>query len=161
MIQQKRISSKSSKVQMQRQNFFFGEALAYDAYGRVTKEEQGNGVVTSYDYDLADNLVQIKTVGKDGRTTMRTVDYEYDENHNLRKRTKSNTEHDTVEMFRYNSIDRLNRATLRTKDGKFGITENWGYDRSGNIVYDNKFGQRHFQYYTDKPHAVKQKWQRN
>jgi len=32
---------------------------------------------------------------------------------------------------------------MGTRDGKYGITENWGFDASGNIVYDNKFGQRH------------------
>ena len=134
---------------------FFWQAQQYDALGRVTEEKHGNGIETVYSYNFADDLIQIRSKGKDGKITLRNVQYQYDKNHNLKKRIKSNMGHETIETFRYDSLDRLLRGSLQAHDGKFGMTETWGYDASGNIIYDNKFGQRHFIYDENKPHAVK------
>ena len=127
------------------------KALAYDALGRVKKEEHGNGLITDYEYDLARLLVGI-TTHKDGDDTLRHLHYAYDLNSNLLSR--QDLIQGVTENFVYDKLDRLIQSTVISDDLTYQKRHNLDYYSNGNIRFNDAYGPGPLTYHNTKPHAV-------
>ena len=94
----------------------------YDPAGRLASEMRGNGVMTTYDYDAADQLLHLIHRGPDG-TVQSRFDYTYDQNG---RRTSMTTLDGTTEYV-YDTAGQLILASLPG-----GRIIRYEYDAAGN-----------------------------
>ncbi|HVZ89198.1 MAG TPA: RHS repeat-associated core domain-containing protein [Polyangia bacterium] len=98
-----------------------------DAFGHVTSETAGNGVVTTHDYDPATGALQeIKSTS--GSTLLRDLVYGYD----VAVRLQTRTTDGAVEQFDYDVLNRL----AGWEQGSAGVNPGiaFNYDASGNML---------------------------
>ena len=96
----------------------------YDSCGQVSARRYGNGSCTLYERDAMGNVIAIREYGADGVLHDESV-YVYDANGNCVSEATPFGE----STYWYDRADRLTSAVYRN-----GVTETFGYDKSGNIV---------------------------
>ncbi|TBA07730.1 lipid II-degrading bacteriocin [Rhizobium ruizarguesonis] len=109
----------------------FWKAREVDAFGRVTKEEFGNGVVTTKRYRQEDQrLDQISAVNGEGKRVL-DLALDYDLIGNLTSRSEAGRK----ETFSYDVLNRLSKASKANGGvGKFT------YDAAGRMTYKSGVG---------------------
>jgi RHS repeat-associated protein len=105
-----------------------------NARGLITKETTANGVQTTYDYPAATGLLREVTSRDLSEQVIRDLVYDYDGARRVRQRT---TDGQSVEIFRYDTIDRLVDWQTGAADGSphTGYT----YDDLGSLTLAQKF----------------------
>ncbi|MFI6132873.1 FG-GAP-like repeat-containing protein [Micromonospora sp. NPDC051141] len=110
-------------------------AKDHDAQGRLVVEEAGDGVTTSRTLDWAGRVEDLTTSTSDTDinpgTTLFAESYSYDDEGNLKTRAQGAV----TEEFTYDDLNRL--ATAKTYSPTSGVvyqTDNWHYDRLGNLT---------------------------
>ncbi|MEJ2610735.1 MAG: FG-GAP-like repeat-containing protein [Candidatus Thiodiazotropha sp.] len=119
----------------------YWEANTRDAELRLTGYRQGNGVVTTRDYDPASgHLLTIQSGFEFGRN-IRDLEYQYDLMDNVLSR------HDRVqevnESFNYDSLDRLTKNSVHGKLSglDYRYDTEYEYDLTGNLLYKSDVGR--------------------
>jgi RHS repeat-associated protein len=122
----------------------YWQANSRDAEQRLTGFRQGNGMVTTRDYDTASgNLLSIQS-GFNFGANIRELEYHYDLAGNVVSR------HDRLqeinETFSYDNLDRLTTNTLHGElNGyNYSYSTSYEYDRTGNLIYKSDVG--HYTY---------------
>jgi RHS repeat-associated protein len=99
-----------------------------NARGQVTAETAGNGVVTTYDYPDPMGLLH-EVTSTLGTQVVRDLVYDYDDARRLKQRT---TDGQLVEIFQYDTIDRLVDWQTGATDGSPHAA--YTYDDLGNLT---------------------------
>jgi len=102
----------------------------YDDAGRLIGETKGNGTYTTFDYDLAGQLLSMVNYSPEDAAQSR-FNYTYDENGN---RTSMTTLEGTTE-YEYDAIGQLVGVTYPNGD-----TEEYEYDAAGNRIVTTESG---------------------
>ncbi|MDN7226744.1 DNRLRE domain-containing protein [Planococcus sp. N064] len=97
-------------------------SMSYTANGMLEERSYVNGVVSSYNYDTAQQLEKIKVVK--GNNILLEEKNEYDLNGNLLSVSTILNQ----KIFKYDKLNQLSNQTLP----EFGITESYTYDSVGN-----------------------------
>ncbi|NTU53949.1 MAG: DUF4347 domain-containing protein, partial [Chlorobiaceae bacterium] len=107
----------------------------YDAAGRLSRSDNGNGTYTTYEHDIAGQLLHLVNCQQDGTVNSR-FDYTYDE---MGRRT-SETTLDGSSTYGYDAIGQLSEVTLSS--GRHIV---YHYDAAGNRTYveDNGIGSNY------------------
>jgi YD repeat-containing protein len=106
---------------------------AYNAMGQITALPLGNGVTTNYTYyDLNFRLQSIEVPG------LLDLAYTYDDVGNVLSITDARN-HDQVQSFRYDSLDRLTHAWT-TGGGEGAYDRTYTYDEIGNLTFKTDLG---------------------
>jgi RHS repeat-associated protein len=102
----------------------------YDGAGRLVRKDNGNGTASTYQYDLAGQLLQLRHLAPDGTTVNSFYEYTYD----LLGRRTTQTTADGTTFYGYDSLGQLTSVSL---PGGRVIT--YVYDAVGNrsSVTDN------------------------
>lgn len=110
---------------------------AYDPAGRVIREDKGNGTATTYEYDVAGQLLHLRHLAPDGTTVNSFFDYTYNA---LGLRTSMTTGEGTT-AYRYDAMGQLTKITLPG-----GRTIEYVYDAAGNRtqVIDSQLGTTNY-----------------
>ncbi|WP_406828404.1 RHS repeat-associated core domain-containing protein [Microbulbifer sp. ARAS458-1] len=128
--------------------------LAMDERGNVTESRQGNGVVTTREYNPGTGRLEYQTASILGITQIQDLTYQWDNLGNLDWRKDQSGGKDLFEDFEYDGLNRLKSAQVT---GRTAQTLN--YDGFGNITYKSDVGDY---YYADDseceqaagPHAL-------
>jgi RHS repeat-associated protein len=131
----------------------YWKAREVDAFGHVTDELLGNGVVTSRQFDAVTGQVSrvLSTYGVD--TILQNESYLFDEVGNLEQRQKYNSNQiELTENFHYDALDRLEYSELNGAEN-LRLT----YSPIGNIQTRSDIASgATWTYDTTKKHAVRQ-----
>ncbi|MCL7489109.1 MAG: DUF6531 domain-containing protein, partial [Desulfobulbaceae bacterium] len=104
----------------------------YDLQGRLSKRILGNGVSTSYQYDMADRIIQIDTTDSVS-ALISSYGYEYDA---LDRRTKV-TSRDGEWDYTYDPTGQLTHAVFTSSNGDIPSKAiEYVYDKVGNRVQE-------------------------
>ena len=123
--------------------------IQYNKNGQRTYLENGNGTVTTYEYDENNNRLTRLLTQKD--VVMQDIKYRYDENGNIIRRTNSDyytgtkTKKVTTHSYTYDEQDRLTNAE--------------GYYSQSGLVYDNTTRKYETSYLYDVTGNILQKEQ--
>ncbi len=98
----------------------------YDALGRKVSETNAKGVVTSYTFDDAGNVITVQVNGK----TIKSAIYDYAGNVISQNDGNGNTT-----TYEYNALGKVRRAVLPGDATMPGNTVNYQYDVMGNPAY--------------------------
>ncbi|WP_171054517.1 RHS repeat-associated core domain-containing protein [Roseovarius arcticus] len=117
-----------------RDDHAFWAAKEMDAFGRITKEEFGNGVVTTKTYGQDDQrLDQISAVNGAGKRVLDlTLDYDLIGNLTSRNETVDRRK----ETFTYDVLNRLNQTSEAN-----GRVSEFRYDAAGRMNYKSGLGE--------------------
>ncbi|MBP6793674.1 MAG: VCBS repeat-containing protein [Saprospiraceae bacterium] len=113
------------------------ELKQVDDENRAIEELFGNGVITSYAYDVQDNLSKVKAE-KNGSVI---TDLQYEYNSINLKTKKTDLKNGIIETYTY---DNLNRLTNVTTSGQVNEELNMTYDKWGNITSKSDLGIFHY-----------------
>ncbi|WP_158681600.1 RHS repeat-associated core domain-containing protein [Microbulbifer pacificus] len=128
--------------------------LAMDERGNVTESRQGNGVVTTREYNPATGRLEHQTASILGITQIQDLTYQWDNLGNLDWRKDQSGGKDLFEDFEYDGLNRLKRAQVTGRTAQV-----LDYDGFGNITHKSDVGDY---YYADDnecdqvagPHAL-------
>jgi RHS repeat-associated protein len=102
----------------------------YDAVGRIIRKDLGNGVYTTYDYDVAGQLLLLVNCAPDGSVLSR-FDYTYD---GRGLRTSMDTSYGKW-TYEYDDIGQLTHAALNSTDPAIPDQDlTYVYDAAGNRI---------------------------
>ncbi len=122
-----------------------------DARDQVLSESAGNGVVTSYTYDVMSRPQDI-TAGVNGSgTAVQNMYFHYDLLGNLDNRLDRNQSLD--ERFQYDTLNRLKQVSGTNASGILPL-KTATYFANGNIQRKSDFGTGDYVYNPAKPHQV-------
>ncbi len=125
----------------------YWKADAVNAYGKITYQSLGNGLLTSHQFDDTTGFLQSIVTGNGASLTVQNLSYTFDEIGNLLQRTDSNQ--GITENFSYDELNRLTSAEL------VGIeTKSYQYDPIGNLTYKSDVGSYVYGDGSAGPHAV-------
>lgn len=115
---------------------YFSAALyrsiaAMDAYGNVTSETLGNGMVTQRAYDPSNG--QVETIQSGPAGALQDYSYTFDTAGNLYSRASNRGSENISEGFTYDNLHRLRTATT-TGLASGNRVVNYDYDALGNIT---------------------------
>jgi len=125
-----------------------------DAFGHVTQETLGNGLVTTRAYDPTTELVN--TIGTGTSTAPGSVQndvYGFDAIGNLKYRNQNFGSNNLTETFGYDSLNRLTNAAL--SNGSTGSLKTATYDALGNISSRSDVGNYSYGATGSGPHQLK------
>jgi RHS repeat-associated protein len=121
-----------------------GSGLVYhavqerDAWGGPLRARFGNGVVeTSQAYASAE-LLRERSWSTAGPLQQDFVSYGYDSFANLRRQTRAHATASSVEEYRYDTLQRLSRAT-RTINGQVQPAVDYDYHPNGNLKFKSDY----------------------
>ncbi|MFC4313275.1 toxin TcdB middle/N-terminal domain-containing protein [Steroidobacter flavus] len=128
----------------------FWQANAVNAFGQITRETMGNGVVTNRSYDLVTGRLSSIQSGVGGGAGLQNESYLFDKIGNLIQRQQNQL--GLTENFYYDSLYRLDYSTLN------GTTNlDLAYDALGNITSRSDVAAgATWTYHATKKHAVVQ-----
>jgi len=132
---------------------YYYKILEADEFGRITKSYQGNGLVTTKDYNNKNGHLNSIQTGYHGSSDVRDIKYTYDVLNNVTSKNdlKQN-------IFQDYSFDTLNRVTsVRTRKESLSSSTsdsvNYEYDSLGNITFKSDISNENFVY--QKAHQLK------
>lgn len=108
-----------------------------DRENRVLEEVFGNGVTSTYEYDIQDNLTRVRATKSNN--TIYDLQYEYN-SINL-KTAKIDLKNNITETFAY---DELNRLTEVVTTGQINEVLTMSYDKWGNIKTKSDLGTYYY-----------------
>ena len=128
--------------------YVYVKSLSYDEFGQRKRIEYGNGVTTTYDYDLRtrrlSRLLSVLPAGKPGSRTIQDIAYEYDLVGNILGTNNTSAipaggEHGgpTEQRFTYDDLYQLRTAGgwhQAADNKKTTYTNSFTYDIIGNIT---------------------------
>jgi RHS repeat-associated protein len=126
-----------SKITNNQSGKLLWELKKVDLNNRVTEEVHGNGAITTYEYDIQDNLTRIKSVHNN--VVIHDLQYEYNAI-NLKTR-KIDHKNNITEVYTY---DNLNRLTNVSTSGQINEELTMTYDKWGNIKTKSDLGTYHY-----------------
>ncbi|WP_397449629.1 RHS repeat domain-containing protein [Pseudomonas sp. NA-150] len=145
--------------------------LSYTAFGQLSSQTAGNGVVSRADYDAADGHLLRLTASRPGRGVLQDLSYGYDpvgnivrvEDHTQSIHYFNNQRVDGVNNYVYDSLDQLIEATgrealggriqpglpeLGTNPGDtsqlINYTQHYQYDAGGNLTQLRHVGKHNY-----------------
>lgn len=126
-----------SKITNNQNGKLLWELKNTDKENRVLEEVFGNGVTSTYEYDIQDNLARVRATKSN--TTIYDLQYEYN-SINL-KTVKRDLKNNITETFAY---DELNRLTEVVTTGQINDLLTMSYDKWGNIKTKSDLGTYHY-----------------
>jgi RHS repeat-associated protein len=128
-------------------------ANTMNAFGQVTKETLGNGVVTNRSYDAVTSWLSVATAGVGGGSTLLNQSYAQDKNGNITQRQNNNA--GLTENLFYDADQRLTCATLTSSCSTPTFVYDGGVAGPGNITTQTGVGTYHYPAAGQaRPHAV-------
>ncbi len=106
-----------------------------DERGNVTESRQGNGVVTTREYNPATGRLEHQTASILGITQIQDLTYQWDNLGNLDWRKDQSGGKDLFEDFEYDGLNRLKRAQVTGR-----TAQTLDYDGFGNITHKSDMG---------------------
>ena len=113
--------------------------LAMDERGNVTESRQGNGVVTTRQYDPATGRLEYQSASLLGVTQIQDLTYQWDNLGNLDYRHDKSGGKDLFEDFDYDALNRLKSAQVNGREA-----QTLNYNGFGNITYKSDVGYYHY-----------------
>jgi RHS repeat-associated protein len=107
----------------------------YDNMERLVKTAYTDGSTTEFAYNAAGLMTMQKEVDK-SKSTLRQINYGYDDNGNLTTESRSGVEPARILeqlSYEYDRVDRLTRQKLE------GVTTSYSYDAAGNLLSDGEY----------------------
>ncbi|MCK7598028.1 FG-GAP-like repeat-containing protein [Microbulbifer sp. CAU 1566] len=117
----------------------FYTVLAMDERGNVTESRQGNGVVTTRQYDPATGRLQYQSASLLGINRIQDLTYQWDNLGNLEYRHDKSGDKDLFEDFGYDALNRLKSAQVTGRDA-----QTLKYDGFGNIKHKSDVGTYYY-----------------
>ena len=108
------------------------ETNGYDFVGNILTKEDGNGNITTFEYNAYNNVRKVVYPG-DASIPSNTVIYQYDEMGNLKKSLDSLG---GVDLYSYDNQGRQLSHTREKEDGTEAITTSVAYDKNGNKRFE-------------------------
>ncbi|HKT31190.1 MAG TPA: RHS repeat-associated core domain-containing protein [Gammaproteobacteria bacterium] len=108
-------------------NLIYWQATSGDAFGQVTGELLGNGVINTYGFDPNTGALTTLLSGVGSSTTIANMSYQWDGDGNLTKRADNNA--GLTETFTYDSLNRLYTSQINSNP-----IQQYGYDAVGDIT---------------------------
>jgi RHS repeat-associated protein len=108
----------------------YWEGTATDAFGHITTEILGNGIVTGRAYDPNTGALQGEASGVGSNPAVADRAYTWDADGNLS--TRQDNVHGLTEIFSYDNLNRVQTAAVT--GGTSNSTLTMGYDLVGNIM---------------------------
>lgn len=96
-----------------------------DERGRLKRDRTGDHLVTRYDFNPLNGLLEHLETGPDESEALQSFSYSYDNNQNLRSQT--DLVHNLTETFTHDPLDRLTKSTIGS------TSTNYEYELNGNI----------------------------
>jgi len=128
-------------------------ANAMNAFGEITQETLGNGVVTNRSYDAVTSWLSAATAGVGGGAALLNQSYVEDENGNITQRQNNNL--GLTENFFYDADQRLTCATLTSSCSTPTFIYDGGVAGPGNITSQAGVGTYTYPSVGQpRPHAV-------
>lgn len=122
-----------SKITNNQTNKILWEIKKVDLKNRVTEEVLGNGVITTYEYDIQDNISRIRSL----RNSVIIHDLQYIYNSIDLKTRKIDHKNNITEDYQY---DKLNRLINVSTKGLINEELTMTYDKWGNITSKSDLG---------------------
>lgn len=119
---------------------------SYDASGRRTEAQYGNGTDEDWNYDAGDRLTKIKLDADTAHDL--TLDFTYNAANQVLTRTDNNAAYAfdsfaASDNFTYDGMNRDARITALVPNGKdCSKTAAYGYDCNGNLVLNDSTGRK-------------------
>lgn len=104
------------------------QSAAYDLTGNVITKTDGNGNVTSYEYNALNKVRKVNYPG-DSSIQSYSVSYQYDVLGNLTKQFDSMGK---LDLYSYDTLGRQLSHTEEASDGTRAVTTSVKYDKNGN-----------------------------
>ncbi|MRR51414.1 MAG: type IV secretion protein Rhs [Rhodocyclaceae bacterium] len=140
-------------------NALYWQADSLDAEGHLLQQTYGNNVQTQHTYNPANGrltgIVAVTVAGPMAGTSVQNLAYQYDSLGNLTSREDANQT--LIESFTYDTLNRLQTATVNASAVSPAATTTFTYDALGNILSRSDLGT--YTYPTGgaasvRPHAV-------
>ncbi|AZQ04274.1 hypothetical protein LEP1GSC190_19490 (plasmid) [Leptospira mayottensis 200901116] len=117
------------------------ENISYNEFGQTSSLTLGNGITTSYSYDVKGRMVRIHSSGDVGGNAKVLQDavYSFNPNNNITNVVNNSTDFNTQFVYSYDGLGRLTSANgsyLGIADGNLSrkFQQSFEYAKNGNLV---------------------------
>ncbi|MDI7237165.1 polymorphic toxin type 10 domain-containing protein [Leptospira santarosai] len=117
------------------------ENISYNEFGQTSSLILGNGITTSYSYDVKGRMVRLNSSGDVGGNTKVLQDavYSFNPNNNITNISNTTTDFNTQYDYGYDGIGRLTSANgsyLGITEGNLSrrFQQSFGYAKNGNLT---------------------------
>ena len=132
----------------------YANDFEYSPLGQVEQMTLGNGAVTTNTYD-ANQMYRLvdRTSLLSNAVKLQKYGYQYDAVGNLLTLTDENSGLTAKKVsYEYDGLYRLTEARYEQTANETNVTENYQYDKIGNMVFKSDIGD--YEYNQENPHAV-------
>jgi RHS repeat-associated protein len=115
---------------------YFYKVLKTDAFGRVTKDIVGNGLITNKTYEQSNGQLKRITTGYNSTNDVRDMEYTYNQLNNV---TNFKDSIQNIEAsYTYDNLNRVKQASIQGEE--IFVDLDYEYDSIGNMIYKSDIG---------------------
>ncbi|WP_420805469.1 RHS repeat domain-containing protein [Leptospira weilii] len=115
------------------------ENISYNEFGQTANLTLGNGIATSYNYDVKGRMIRINSSGdvNGNNKILQDVVYSFNNRNNITNIANSTSDFNTQYGYNYDGLGRLTNATgsyIETGNFRRDFSQSFSYAKNGNLT---------------------------